>query len=563
VAFWKSPGLVARGQGVPVVRDLFRRFLKSEWERGLAAVNHKAVAKQVYSESRTTAGYFLLLTLANLIALCGLLANSVPVIIGAMLISPLMGPILSFGFGFITGDTTVLRQAVRKIGYSVVLTLGVAALATYASPLQSATTEILSRTKPNLFDLLVAIFAGTAGAGALCTKRSVLTIVPGVAIATAVIPPLSVSGYGLGTGQWPIFWGGFFLFFTNFVAITIVTCLVFLAYGFRPGEGIGVAPRAIRNRMIVLAAVLLVISVPLVITLRRSMNELRDWRAIRTVLQQDFDEEKRSKISSFSQLAQDDGTVAVSAVLNTTEYRSQEEVTKAERDLARVLGRPTSLYLEQIKTMPGGIVPASSPPVRLRSPAEILSEARSDVSGVLERATEKLGRLVAPSRISASSITFGKGDPPVTVLLRLKRDLPLSPEEHQWMERCLSTELQQPIVLEVELLPLLEPLVFPAGSIELVPDHTTQLQEAGRLFKAGAGPCLEIESKPESARSLRTASLRLSAAKRYLIEQGAIPADRIKGIVTKNIASQPQLVLRFAPASEAGHPRESAASGGK
>jgi uncharacterized hydrophobic protein (TIGR00271 family) len=543
-----------------VVKDLFRRFLKSEWERGLAAVNHNAVAKKVYSESRTTAGYFLLLTLANLIALCGLLANSVPVIIGAMLISPLMGPILSFGFGFITGDTTVLRQAVRKIGYSVVLTVAVAALATYASPLQSATTEILSRTKPNLFDLLVAIFAGTAGAGALCTKRSVLTIVPGVAIATAVIPPLSVSGYGLGTGQWPIFWGGFFLFFTNFVAITIVTCLVFLAYGFRPGEGIGVEPRAIRNRMMVLVAVLLVISVPLVITLRRSMNELRDWRAIRTVLQQDFDQEKRSKIASFSQLAQDDGTIAVSAILNTTEYRSQEEVTKAERDLARILGRPTSLYLEQIKTMPGGIVPASSPPIRLRSPAEIISEARSDVSGVLERATEKLGELVAPSRISASSITFKQGNPPMMVRLRLKRDLPISPEEHQWMERYLSTELQQPLVLEVELLPLLEPLVFPAGSIELAPDHAVQLQEACRLFKAGAGPFIEIESKPESARALRAANLRLNEAKRYLIGQGAIPADRIKGIVTKHIASQPQLVLRFVTASEASRPNESTVS---
>jgi uncharacterized hydrophobic protein (TIGR00271 family) len=539
-----------------MMAGLVRRFLRSEWERGLAAVNHKAVARQVYSESRTTAGYFLLLTLANLIALCGLLANSVPVIIGAMLISPLMGPILSFGFGFITGDTTVLRQAVRKIGFSVVLTVAVAALATYASPLQGATTEILSRTRPNLFDLLVAIFAGTAGAGALCTKRSVLTIVPGVAIATAVIPPLSVSGYGLGTGQWSIFWGGFFLFFTNFVAITIVTCLVFLAYGFRPGEGLGASSGTLRNRMTALVAVLLIISVPLVITLRRSMAELRDRRAIRAVLQEDFDQEKRSKIASFSHQAQDDGTIAVSAVLNTSEYRSQEDVTKAERDLARTLGRPTSLYLEQIKTLPGGIVAPASPPMRLRSPAEILSEARSDVSSLLERALEKLGGLVSPSKIVGSSITFERGDPPVTVRLRLKRDLPIGLEEHRWMERYLSAELEQPLLLEVELVPLLDPLVFPEGVFELTPEHTAQLEEAGRLYREGAGPFLEIESRPENARSLRAAGLRLSAAKRYLVEQAAIPPDRLKAIVTKRAFPQPQLVLRFLPSEEVGSERE-------
>ena len=525
----------------------FGKVFRLEWERALAAVNHNAVAKQVYLESRITAGYFLLLTLANLIALCGLLANSVPVIIGAMLISPLMGPILSFGFGFITGDTAVLRQAVRKIGFSVVLTIAVAALAAYASPLQIATTEILSRTTPNLFDLLVAIFAGTAGAGALCTKRSVLTIVPGVAIATAVIPPLSVSGYGLGTAQWPIFWGGFFLFFTNFVAITLVTCLVFLAYGFRPGEGIGTAPGTLRNRMIALVAVLLVISVPLVITLRRSIAELRDRRSIRAVLQEDFDREKRSKIASFSYKAGDDGTVTVSAVLNTTEYRSQEDVTKAEHDLARMLNRPTSLYLEQIKTLPGGIVPPSSPPVRLRSPGEILSEARSDTSGVLERALEKLGGLVSPSKIAASSITFRQGDPPITVQLELRRDLPMSPDEQKWMERFLSSELEQPLSLNVQLSPLLEPLVFPPGEIELAPEHIQELQKAASLYKAGAGPILQIESQPENARFRRQAVLRLDAAKKYLAETGAVPVDRIKAVVSRNEAPEPQLVLRFLP----------------
>jgi uncharacterized hydrophobic protein (TIGR00271 family) len=541
-------GVEQRG-GVQML-GILRKLFRLEWERRLAVANHRAVAKQVYTESKTTAGYFLLLTLANLIALCGLLANSVPVIIGAMLISPLMGPILSFGFGFITGDTEVLRQSVRKIGFSVVLTLAVAALASYASPLQIATTEILSRTKPNLFDLLVAIFAGTAGAGALCTKRSVLTIVPGVAIATAVIPPLSVSGYGLGTGQWSIFWGGFFLFFTNFVAITIVTCLVFLSYGFKPGEGSATAPGKIRNRMVALMAVLLLVSVPLVITLRKSIAELRDRRAIRAVLQEDFDKEKRSKIAASSHQVQEDGTIAVTAVLNTTEYRSQEEVAKAEHDLTRRLDRPTSLYLEQIKTLPGGVVPASGPPVRLRSPSEMISDARHDASGILDHALAKLGGLLIPSKIVGSSITFAQRDPRVSIRLDLRRDLSISAEERKWMEKFLSEELRQPISLNIELLPLLEPLVFPPGATGLTREHTALLKEAGTLYQSGAGPLLQVDSQPESERSRRAAGLRLSAARRYLIEECGVPADQIIAAVARESSKEPRVILRFVSSPE-------------
>lgn len=534
-----------------MIRGRLRSLLRLEWERRLAVVNHHAVARQVHKESEITAGYFLLLTLANLIALSGLLMNSVPVIIGAMLISPLMGPILSYGFGFITGDTAMLRQSVRKIGFSVALTIAVAAVASYASPLQIATPEILSRTKPNLFDLIVAIFAGTAGAGALCTKRSVLTIIPGVAIATAVIPPLSVAGYGLGTAQWSIFWGGFFLFFTNFVAITITTCAVFLSFGFKPGEGIGLTPKAIRNRMLALMAVLLVVSVPLVMTLKASIAELRDRRIIRIALQDAFNQERHSNIASFSQRVLDDGTMAVSAVLNTTEYRSQKEVTETEEKLAKALNRPTTLYLEQIKTLPGGVVPVAIPPVRPRSPGETLSDARNDVLSTLDAAIAELSGLMAPSKITNASMTLSKGDSPFEVNLQIQRDIPLDPEEQHWIEKFLSKELQQPVSVNIVLSPLLAPLMFADGEKGLTPEHEAALRAAGKLFAQGAGDFLQVESVPESHAPARWARLRLEAAKRYLVAQCSIPPDKLKGGVARKAASTPSLVLTFmkAPAS--------------
>lgn len=527
-------------------------FLAREWERRRASVNHRAVARQVWTESEVTAGYFLLLTLANLIALSGLLANSIPAIIGAMLISPLMGPILSFGFGFITGDTTVLRQSVRKIGLSIVLTLAVAAAASYLSPLQIATPEILARTKPNLFDLFIAVFAGIAGALALCTKRSVLTIVPGVAIATAVIPPLSVAGYGLGTAQWAISWGGFFLFFTNFVAITLTTCAVFLAYGFKPGEGMACTPNAIRNRMVALAAVLALISVPLVLTLRGSILELKDRRAIRGVLQGAFDHEKRSKVSAFSHRVLEDGSVAVSAVVNTTEYLSQEEVAETERRLQRMLDRSATLYLEQIKTLPGGVAPSPPAPVRVRAPGEVLAEARRDSLETARKALARLGGLMAPARITGYAITFGAEPPSTSLQISLKRDLPLSEDELRWVERFLTEELQHPVRVEIGLQPMLDPLVFLPGETALTPEHEALLLEAGRLFAAGAGTGLRLESHTDSAGATQSARRRLESAARFLVEAAGVPEGHLSTALVRDNAGSPRITLWFfgAPAPD-------------
>ena len=194
--------------------------------------------------------------------------------------------------------------------------------------------------------------------------------------------------------------------------------------------------------------------------------------------------------------------------------------------------------------------------MRLRSPAEILSEARSDISGILERALEKLGGLVSPSKIVASSITFRQGDTPIMVQLKLKRDLPVGPDEQRWMERYLSSEMGQPLVLNFQLLPFWSLSVFPPETSSFRRNTWLNSEDAISLYKAGAGPLLQIESQPESTRSRRDAALRLDAAKQYLTETGDIPADRIEAVVTKDVSSPPQLVLRFVPSSEAGRPIE-------
>ena len=118
-------------------------------------------------------------------------------------------------------------------------------------------------------------------------------------------------------------------------------------------------------------------------------------------------------------------------------------------------------------------------------------------------------------------------------------------EEQRWIERFLSKELQQPVSLDILLKPMLEPLMFAKGETGLTSEHEAVLREAGKLFKAGAGSILQIESQPESRGALRYAKLRLEAAKRYLADQCAVPPERIKAGVARAPSSTPSLVLTF------------------
>jgi uncharacterized membrane protein len=115
-----------------MVKRLFL-YIKKWVEKKASLINHSEVLRDIYNETEISAGYYVILTFANLIVLSGLIINSTPVIIGAMLISPLMGPILSFGFAFITGDAFVWKKSIRKITTSVALTIVIAAIATYIS----------------------------------------------------------------------------------------------------------------------------------------------------------------------------------------------------------------------------------------------------------------------------------------------------------------------------------------------------------------------------------------------------------------------------------------------
>ncbi len=164
------------------------------------------------------------LMMAILIASLGLNVNSTAVIIGAMLISPLMGPIIGMGLAVGINDLGLLRRSAKNYGVATLISVLTATVYFLLSPLGDAQSELLARTSPSLYDVLIAFFGGAAGILAICTKGKG-NVIPGVAIATALMPPLCTAGYGLAKGQWLYFVGAFYLFFINTVFICLATYL--------------------------------------------------------------------------------------------------------------------------------------------------------------------------------------------------------------------------------------------------------------------------------------------------------------------------------------------------
>ena len=165
------------------------------------------------------------LIFAIFLASLGLNTNSTAVIIGAMLISPLMGPIMGFGLGLGIADFDLVKRSLRNYLTATLFSVVTATIYFLISPINEAQSELLARTSPTIYDVLIAFFGGLAGIVAGSTK-SKGNVIPGVAIATALMPPLCTAGFGLATGNLSYFLGAFYLYFINTVFISLSTYIV-------------------------------------------------------------------------------------------------------------------------------------------------------------------------------------------------------------------------------------------------------------------------------------------------------------------------------------------------
>ncbi len=182
---------------------------------------HKTIEKDVIFKGTN----LWILVFAIIIASVGLNINSTAVVIGAMLISPLMGPINGLGYSVATFNRPLFMKAAKNFGFAVGASLVASTTYFALSPVSTAHSEILARTSPSIYDVLIAMFGGFAGIVAISSKQKG-NVIPGVAIATALMPPLCTAGYGLATAQFNFFFGAFYLFTINTVFIALAAVLV-------------------------------------------------------------------------------------------------------------------------------------------------------------------------------------------------------------------------------------------------------------------------------------------------------------------------------------------------
>ncbi len=174
-----------------------------------------------------------ILMFATMVASLGLNVDSTAVIIGAMLISPLMGPIIGFGLAMGINDFALMKKSLKNFGFMVGTAIVTATLFFIVSPISGSQSELLARTQPTIYDVMIAFFGGAAGVVAYTRKDRTFTVISGVAIATALMPPLCTAGFGIATGQWKFFAGALYLFVINAIFIALATYAIIRVLQYR------------------------------------------------------------------------------------------------------------------------------------------------------------------------------------------------------------------------------------------------------------------------------------------------------------------------------------------
>lgn len=234
---------------------LIRTFFKNYLELNRTEAEERETVESIRNGVEFKGANLWILIFAIFIASLGLNVNSTAVIIGAMLISPLMGPIMGVGLSVGLNDFELMKRSLKSFLVATLFSVMTATLYFLFTPLDEVQSELLARTSPTIYDVFIALVGGLAGIVALSTKEKG-NVIPGVAIATALMPPLCTAGFGLATGNWLYFLGAFYLYFINSVFISLATFIGVRVMRFQRKQFVDKAREKLVKRYIVAIAVL-------------------------------------------------------------------------------------------------------------------------------------------------------------------------------------------------------------------------------------------------------------------------------------------------------------------
>ena len=295
--------------------------------------DHEATIEAIKADISFKGATAWILIFAVFVASIGLNANSTAVVIGAMLISPLMGPILGIGMSFALNDINTFKKSLMNLGTMIGLSLFASFLFFYSFPLSEDNSELLGRVSPDIRDVLIAFFGGLALMVARTKKGTVASVIFGVAIATALMPPLCTAGYGLAIGNFSYFIGAMYLFMINTIFIALATFLVMKLLGFPMYKYANVAKR---KRYSTIATIVgIAVMIPAIFTFINALNksqiktqinnfvnnEIKEIKSFQLIGDPDLDLDKKEiKFSFFNEVTEGEQNILNNQLANNTNY---------------------------------------------------------------------------------------------------------------------------------------------------------------------------------------------------------------------------------------------------
>jgi uncharacterized hydrophobic protein (TIGR00271 family) len=321
-----------------------------KWIKPLSGENRKVVIDEVTPAASPGFNFYLLVVLSCSIATLGLITNSPAVIIGAMLVAPLMSPLVGIGLAAITGNTKLLRNSFLSLLVGAVLAIALATLMTLVNNLlpfismQQLPAEVTARMHPTPVDMVIALAGGIAAAYAM-TEPDLSAALPGVAIATALMPPLCTIGIGIALNRWDVAGGASLLFVTNAVTIAFAAALVFFLRGF--SANLRITDHKVPRSLIIAALITVILLVPLTYFGVKFFQEATENRLINTVVAQEVKKINDADLVDLSE-TRSGTTLNMVITIRTANSLNYQQVVDLQKAIVDGIHQPISLKVNQV-----------------------------------------------------------------------------------------------------------------------------------------------------------------------------------------------------------------------
>lgn len=327
------------------IAKFFHRFVSR-----LTPDERREIVAEIKPAASPGFDFFLLVILSCSIATLGLITNSAAVIIGAMLLAPLMSPIIGLGLASVIGDDVLIKNSASALFRGVILAILLSFFMTLINrflpfvSLQELPGEVLARIRPTPIDLIIALAGGMAAAYAM-TRPNLSAALPGVAIATALMPPLCTIGFGVAMNRWDVAGGASLLFITNAVTITFASAAIFFLRGFsvearRKGQKF---PKS----LVISLLLVLILLIPLTFYAVKFFSEASENKLINAIVSQEVNKLPGTKLIDM-QVIHQDSTLEMIITIRTSKALQYQEVVNLQQAIVNGLQRPISLKVDQV-----------------------------------------------------------------------------------------------------------------------------------------------------------------------------------------------------------------------